>query len=61
MAKGISMSKSESEWRAEDDFRTLAEAIKIKKDPARLKAAQAIAVKKMQAAEEIKDLKKTGK
>lgn len=51
MAKGLSasaqMAKSEAEWRAEDDMRTLARAAEIRNDPARLKAAQELAKKKL--------------
>lgn len=39
------MSTEEKRWRAEDDARTLSEAEAIKRDPARLKAAQKAAVK----------------
>lgn len=45
--------KSEAEWRAESDMRTLAEAEEIRKDPKRLKAAQAKAREKI---EELKSL-----
>lgn len=46
------MQDGENEWRAEDDMRTLMNAEKIKKDPARLKAAKAIAKKKYEEMEE---------
>lgn len=39
--------KSESEWRAESDMRSLAEAEEIRKDPKRLKAALAKAKEKI--------------
>jgi membrane protein involved in colicin uptake len=39
------MSAEEKRWRAEEDARTLAEAEVIKKDSARLKAAQQAAAK----------------
>lgn len=41
------MNKTEAEWRAEEDMRTLMEAEKIRKDSKRLKAAQAAAKKKL--------------
>lgn len=37
----------EMDWRVDGDMRTLIEAEQIKKDPKRLKAAQAAAKKKM--------------
>lgn len=43
----MSNTKVEAEWRAEDDLRTLTEAEKIRKDSKRLKAAQAMAKKKL--------------
>lgn len=42
-------SKSEADWCAEDDMRTLMEAEKIKADPKRLKAARAMAKTKVAA------------
>lgn len=51
MGKALSasaqMAKSEAEWRAEDDMRTLARAAEIRKDAKRLAAAQALAKKKL--------------
>ena len=49
MAKNklTSMAEQEDEWRAESDLRTLMEAEAIEKDPKRLKAAQAMARKKL--------------
>lgn len=52
MAKGknstiAAMAKSEAEWRAEDDMRTLARAAEIRNDPKRLKAAQELAKAKL--------------
>ena len=49
MAKGISMAAQDAEWRAESDMRTLMEAEEIRRDPKRLKAAQACAKKKLEA------------
>lgn len=46
------MKKQEAEWRAESDLRTLQECRKIEKDPARLKAAQEYARKKLADAKE---------
>jgi len=48
--RGISMDK---EWQAEEDMRTLVRAEEVRKDPKRLKAAQAIAKKR---ADELKGL-----
>lgn len=42
---GIGM---DSDWQAEDDMRTLARALEIKRDPKRLAAAQACAKKKLE-------------
>jgi len=42
-----SRSAEEAEWKAECDLRSLMEAEKIEKDPKRMKAAQAMAKKKM--------------
>lgn len=50
MAKGanaISMTKSEDDWRAEDDLRILMACEVIEKDPKRLAKAQALAKKKL--------------
>lgn len=50
MAKGanaISMTKSEDDWRAEDDLRILMQCEVIEKDPKRLAKAQALAKKKL--------------
>ncbi len=41
--RAIAMTKSEDDWRAEDDMRTLMRAEEIKKDPKRLARAQALA------------------
>jgi hypothetical protein len=46
MAKATSMSVDEKRWRTESDLRTLVEAAAIKRDPARLKAAQTLAKSK---------------
>lgn len=51
--KGCISSADDKEWRAESDMRTLAEAEEIRKDPKRLKAAQAKAREKI---EELKNL-----
>lgn len=51
--KGCISSADDKEWRAESDMRTLAEAEEIRKDPKRLKAAQAKAIEKI---EELKSL-----
>lgn len=51
--KGCIASADDKEWRAESDMRTLAEAEEIRKDPKRLKAAQAKAREKI---EELKSL-----
>lgn len=48
--RGISMDK---EWQAEEDMRTLVHAEEVRKDPKRLKAAQAMAKKR---ADELKGL-----
>lgn len=45
--------KTENEWRAEDDLRTLMEADKIRKDPERLKNAKAMAKKKLDAMQSV--------
>lgn len=45
IARASKMSKDEMKWRAEDDARILSEAEAIKKDPARLKKAQAAAAR----------------
>lgn len=45
---GISAA-DEAKWRAESDLRTLATAAEIKKDPARLKRALAMAKEQMAA------------
>lgn len=53
MTKGISVSVAKSmaaqdrEWQAESDLRTLSEARKIQADPARKRAAQALAQKRL--------------
>lgn len=38
----------DADWRAEDDMRTLARALEIRRDPKRLAAAQACAKKKLE-------------
>lgn len=43
----VSMDKQESEWRAEDDMRTLLRAKEVEADPKRLAAARACAKKKL--------------
>ena len=43
----ISMRKEEEQWRVESDLRTLVEAEEIRKDPKRLKKAQALAKEKV--------------
>lgn len=48
--RSISMDK---EWQAEEDMRTLVRAEEVRKDPKRLKAAQAMAKKR---ADELKAL-----
>lgn len=48
--RSISMDK---EWQAEEDMRTLVRAEEVRKDPKRLKAAQAMAKKR---ADELKGL-----
>jgi hypothetical protein len=49
MAKGnlIASVKSEDDWQAEDDLRTLTRAEEIEKDPKRLAKVQALAKKRM--------------
>lgn len=47
MKAAQSISSHERDWRAEDDMRTLARAEEIKRDPARLKAAQKKAREKL--------------
>ena len=46
--KAQAISIHERDWRAEDDMRTLARAEEIKRDPARLKAAQKKAKEKLE-------------
>lgn len=48
-------SKSEKEWQAESDLRTLIEAEKIKKDQKRLKAAMQQKRKMKKALESVED------
>ena len=43
MSKAIAISADDKKWRTENDLRSLIEAEEIRKDPARLKAAQALA------------------
>lgn len=43
------LTMNDNDWRAEDDMRTLMEADKIKKDAKRLKAAKAMARKKLES------------
>jgi len=44
---GIQAAKSEREYQAEDDLRTLQRAIEVKNDPARYKRAREMARKKL--------------
>ena len=43
----IAMTKSEDDWQAEDDLRTLMRCEEIEKDPKRLAKAQALAKKRL--------------
>lgn len=45
--KPMSYAAQEKKWRAESDLRTLQEAEAIERDPARFKAAQALAKQKL--------------
>jgi hypothetical protein len=47
MKAAQAISSHERDWRAEEDMRTLARAEEIKRDPARLKAAQKKAREKL--------------
>jgi hypothetical protein len=47
MAKAQSVSADEKRWRIESDLRVLTEAAAVRRDPARLKAAQALAKTKL--------------
>lgn len=59
MAKAsITSIPSDTDWRAEDDMRTLAHAEEIRKDPKRLKAALAKAKEKIA---ELQNLQTPGK
>ncbi len=62
MAKGknLTAASEEGKWQAEDDMRTLARAEEIRRDPKRLKAAQAIAkekIKELEALQQAKPIK----
>lgn len=46
-------SMTDKDWRAEGDLDTLLQACKIRKDPARFKAAQEVAKQRIQDAAEI--------
>ena len=59
MAKEKSMAAQEKEWQAEGDLRTLVDAEKIKKDPARMKAAMAKAKEQKTALESVEKKKET--
>lgn len=45
--KTVSAIAAEDDWRVDSDLRTLIEAEQIEKDPKRLKAAQALAKKRL--------------
>lgn len=45
----LAAAKQEQSWQAEDDLRTLIRAAEIRKDPARLKRAQAKAKEQLSA------------
>lgn len=47
MKDAVTASAPRDDWRAEDDMRTLARAEEVKNDPARYKAALAMAKEKM--------------
>ncbi len=49
--------KPDSDWQAEDDFRTLMRAEEVKQDPERLKRAMKCAKKQAKAIRSIQDLK----
>ena len=49
--------ESEKDWRAQDDARTLKQSMEIKKDPARMKAAQEHCNKEMEALKVIAKMK----
>lgn len=51
------MPNSEKEWQTKDDARTLKEAMAIKSDPSRLRAAQDYATKEMEALKQISRMK----
>lgn len=54
MKRGNSVGKfNESEWRADQDMRTLMEAEQIKRDPKRLKAAKEAAKKRLDEAKAV--------
>lgn len=46
-SNAIAMTKSEDDWQAEDDLRTLMRAEEIEKDPKRLAKAQSLAKKRL--------------
>lgn len=47
MAKGMNAMSPDADWQARQDLQTLMECEAIEKDPKRLKAARALAKKKM--------------
>lgn len=49
------VSAMETDWQTEDDMRTLAKAAEIRKDPKRLKAALAMAKKKIADLQSLQD------
>lgn len=58
--KNLIAAAGEDKWQAEDDMRTLARAEEIRRDPKRLKAAQAIAkekIKELEALQQAKPIK----
>ena len=52
-AKPVQVSKSEAQWQAEDDARTLLRAEEIKADKARVGKAKAVVAKQAQAAQKV--------
>ena len=58
--KNLIAAAGEDKWQAEDDMRTLARAEEIRRNPKRLKAAQAIAkekIKELEALQQAKPIK----
>ena len=55
--KATLLPDSPEQWRIHDDARTLKQAIEIKNDPGRLKAAQEYAAKEMDALKKIAKMK----